>query len=136
MFLVHIQNALMRYMPISLLPENESQQVLTANGFYPESHIAGVPKDDACDVDVGSALACSDAAGAYYLKGVYSSENQCGGSNQIVSFATIDIQWVKDVLKNPNQFSSALPAAYQPAANTQFETRVSPNVGTGYLPPY
>ena len=126
----------MHYMPISLLPENESQRVLGENGFYPESHIAGIPKDDACDVDVGSALACSDAAGAYYLKGVYSSENQCGGSNQFVSFANIDVPWVKQVIKNPNQFSSVLPTSYQPAANSPVETRVSPNVDNQYLPPY
>lgn len=138
---VHIGNALMRQMPISLLSESESQRQAQANGFTAESHICGRPAADACDVDIGSALACADTSGTYYLKGVYSSDNGCGRPDQIASFSTIDVQWIKQALKNPNQFITPVPN-YQTAANSPVISTVrqpstlGPNYGNAYLPPY
>lgn len=139
--LVHIGNALMRQMPISLLSESESQRQAQINGFTAESHICGRPAADACDVDIGSALACADTSGTYYLKGVYSSDNGCGRPDQIASFSTIDVQWLKQALKNPNQLITPVPN-YQTAANSplvstvQQPSTLGPNYGKGYLPPY
>ncbi|XP_021702173.1 mucin-5AC isoform X2 [Aedes aegypti] len=138
---VHIGNALMRQMPISLLSEAESQRELQNNGFTPESHICGRPAADACDVDIGSALACADTSGTYYLKGVYSSDNGCGRPDQIVSFSNIDVQWIRQALKNPNQFITPVPnyqtAANSPVASTvQQPSTLGPNYGKAYLPPY
>ncbi|XP_055592958.1 inactive serine protease scarface-like isoform X3 [Uranotaenia lowii] len=138
---IHIGNALMRYMPISLLSESESQRQLQTNGFAAESHICGRPAADACDVDIGSALACADTSGTYYLKGVYSQDNGCGRPDQIVSFSNIDVQWIKQVLKNPNQFITPVPN-YQTAANSpvistvQQPSTLVPQYGKAYLPPY
>ncbi|XP_058814873.1 inactive serine protease scarface isoform X3 [Topomyia yanbarensis] len=138
---IHIGNALMHSMPISLLSESESQRQLQANGFTPESHICGRPAADACEVDIGSALACADTSGTYYLKGVYSQDNGCGRPDQIVSFTNIDVQWIKQALKNPNQFITPVPN-YQTAANSpvistiQQPSTLGPNYGKAYLPPY
>uniref|UniRef100_A0A182SK09 Peptidase S1 domain-containing protein n=1 Tax=Anopheles maculatus TaxID=74869 RepID=A0A182SK09_9DIPT len=138
---IHIQNALMQQMSISLLSEAESQSQLQRNGFAPESHICGRPSGDACEVDVGSALACADTSGAYYLKGVYSADNGCNRPDQIVSFSNIDVQWIKQALKNPNQFITPVPN-YQTAANSPQVTRVQlqstqgPAYNNKYLPPY
>ncbi|XP_050082216.1 inactive serine protease scarface isoform X3 [Anopheles aquasalis] len=139
---IHIQNALMQQMSISLLSEAESQSQLLANGFAPESHICGRPSADACEVDVGSALACADTSGTYYLKGVYSADNGCNRADQIVSFSNIDVQWIKQALKNPKQFITPVPN-YQTAANSPQVTRVQlqstqgPGVYSNkYLPPY
>ncbi|XP_052893104.1 uncharacterized protein LOC128300896 [Anopheles moucheti] len=138
---IHIQNALMQQMSISLLSEAESQSQLQRNGFAPESHICGKPSGDACEVDVGSALACADTSGAYYLKGVYSADNGCNRPDQIVSFSNIDVQWIKQALKNPNQFITPVPN-YQTAANSPQVTRVQlqstqgPAYNNKYLPPY
>ncbi|XP_058062365.1 inactive serine protease scarface isoform X2 [Anopheles bellator] len=138
---IHISNALMQQTPISLLSEAESQSQLQANGFTPESHIAGRPTGDACEVDVGSALACADTSGTYYLKGVYSSENGCNRPDQIVSFSNIDVQWIKQALKNPSQFLTPGPT-YQTAANSPQVTRVQlqstqgPAYNNKYLPPF
>uniref|UniRef100_A0AAG5DIH9 Peptidase S1 domain-containing protein n=1 Tax=Anopheles atroparvus TaxID=41427 RepID=A0AAG5DIH9_ANOAO len=137
---IHISNALMQQMPISLLSEAESQSQLQANGFSPESHICGRPSGDACEVDVGSALACADTSGTYYLKGVYSADNGCNRPDQIVSFSNIDVQWIKQALKNPNQFITPVPN-YQTAANSPTVTRVQlqstqgPVYSNKYLPP-
>ncbi|ETN57829.1 scarface [Anopheles darlingi] len=139
---IHIQNALMQQMSISLLSEAESQSQLLANGFAPESHICGRPSADACEVDVGSALACADTSGTYYLKGVYSADNGCNRADQIVSFSNIDVQWIKQALKNPKQFITPVPN-YQTAANSPQVTRVQLQSTQGpgvynnkYLPPY
>ncbi|XP_055541224.1 uncharacterized protein LOC129727421 isoform X2 [Wyeomyia smithii] len=137
---IHIGNALMHYMPISLLSESESQRQLTANGFTPESHVCGRPTADACDADIGSALACADTSGTYYLKGIYSSDNGCGRPDQIVSFTNIDVQWIKQALKNPNQFITSVSnyqtAANSPVASIQQPSTFGPNYGRTYLPPY
>ncbi|XP_053692094.1 mucin-5AC [Sabethes cyaneus] len=135
---IHIGNALMHYMPISLLSESESQRQLSANGFTPESHICGRPTADACEVDIGSALACADTSGTYYLKGIYSADNGCGRPDQVVSFTNIDVQWIRQALKNPNAFITPIPN-YQPAANSpvvsvQQLSTFGPN--KAYLPPY
>ncbi|XP_053673132.1 inactive serine protease scarface-like [Anopheles nili] len=138
---IHIQNALMQQMSISLLSEAESQSQLQANGFTAESHICGRPSGDACEVDVGSALACADTSGTYYLKGVYSADNGCNRPDQIVSFSNIDVQWLKQALKNPNQFITPVPS-YQTAANSPQVTRIQlqstqgPAYNNKYLPPY
>ncbi|XP_058450714.1 inactive serine protease scarface isoform X3 [Malaya genurostris] len=138
---IHIGNALMHYMPISLLSESESQRQLQANGFTPESHLCGRPVADACEVDIGSALACADTSGTYYLKGVYSQDNGCGRPDQIVSFTNIDVQWIKQALKNPNQFITPVPnyitSANSPVVSTiQQPSTLGPNYGKAYLPPY
>nr|XP_040232794.2 inactive serine protease scarface isoform X2 [Anopheles coluzzii] len=138
---IHIQNALMQQMSISLLSEAESQSQLQRNGFAPESHICGRPSGDACEVDVGSALACADTSGTYYLKGVYSADNGCNRPDQIVSFSNIDVQWIKQALKNPNQFITPVPN-YQTAANSpqvsrvQLQSTQGPAYNNKYLPPF
>lgn len=131
----------MHYMPISLLSETESQSQLQANGFTPESHICGRPAADACEVDIGSALACADTSGSYFLKGVYSSDNGCNRPDQIVSFSNIDVEWIKQAMRNPSQFITPVPT-YQTSANSPAITTIQqpstlvPSYNKAYLPPY
>uniref|UniRef100_A0A8W7PER0 Peptidase S1 domain-containing protein n=1 Tax=Anopheles coluzzii TaxID=1518534 RepID=A0A8W7PER0_ANOCL len=79
--------------------------------------------------------------GTYYLKGVYSADNGCNRPDQIVSFSNIDVQWIKQALKNPNQFITPVPN-YQTAANSpqvsrvQLQSTQGPAYNNKYLPPY
>jgi hypothetical protein len=88
----------MQQVSISPLTQSECQAQLTNSRLgYSDSTICGVPELDSCQVDVGSALACPDRNGRYFLKGVYSSETGCSSQNQIVAFTKPDLQWIKEL---------------------------------------
>lgn len=102
LFLVHLGNALMQHTPVSVLPQDDCQSKLQSSNLgYRDSLICGVTQQDACQVDVGSALACVDLSGRYTLKGVYSTESGCNVSNQVVAYTRTDLQWVRTILQNP-----------------------------------
>lgn len=100
-FSVHLGNALMQHTQVSPLSQNDCQSKLSASRLgYKDSLLCGVTQQDACQVDIGSALACADRSGRYHLKGVYSSETNCGESNQVVAYTKTDLQWIRDFLKS------------------------------------
>lgn len=102
LFVVHLGNALMQHTPVSVLPQDDCQSKLQSSNLgYRDSLICGVTQQDACQVDVGSALACADRSGRYTLKGVYSTESGCNVSNQVVAYTRTDLQWVRTILQNP-----------------------------------
>lgn len=112
------------------MPQGQCQASL--NGFNPTCSVCGTPKADACEADVGSALACEKGNGQYYLKGIYSTENGCGNPNQLITFTKPDTEWMKQAMRNPGQQLGE----YVPAPNTpQFVKTPVPSVGNGYLPP-
>lgn len=91
----------MQHTSVSPLPQSDCQSKLEASRLgYTNSLICGVTQQDACEVDVGSALACADRSGRYTLKGVYSSETGCGEPNQVVAYTKTDLQWVRDILRS------------------------------------
>ncbi|KAH8396882.1 hypothetical protein KR215_005942 [Drosophila sulfurigaster] len=54
--------------------------------------VCSATKFDACEFDVGSALACGSGSNVK-LKGIYSAESNCG-ENQSVRFSKPDIKWI------------------------------------------
>lgn len=90
----------MHQIPISPISQQECSQSLP--GFNPGASVCGRPQVDACQADVGSALACQNGNGNYLLKGVYSAENLCDSPNQVVTFAKMDVKWIKDTMHTPN----------------------------------
>lgn len=95
----------MKQTPISVLPEADCQSKLQASRLgFSESLICGVAQQDACQVDVGSALACTDRSGRYRLKGVYSTETGCNEPNQVVAYTRTDLQWIRSVLRSGASF--------------------------------
>ncbi|XP_017836681.1 inactive serine protease scarface [Drosophila busckii] len=56
------------------------------------SSVCSATKFDACEFDVGSALACGSGS-SVLLKGIYSGENTCG-ENQSVRFSKPDVKWI------------------------------------------
>ncbi|KAM8711062.1 hypothetical protein ACLKA7_000229 [Drosophila subpalustris] len=54
--------------------------------------VCSATKFDACEFDVGSALACGTGSNVR-LKGIYSAESNCG-ENQSVRFSKPDIKWI------------------------------------------
>jgi len=94
----------MQHTAVSVLPQADCQSKLQASRVgYADSLICGVTQQDACQVDVGSALACADRSGRYTLKGVYATETECSSPNQVVAFTKADLQWIRDILKTTSQ---------------------------------
>ena len=142
-FTVHIQNALMHSVPVSVLPPNQCQSSLANSRLtFSDSTICGIPRADSCEADVGSALACPDKTGRYVMKGVYSGETGCGTQDQVTAFTKIDAQWVRDSKRNPNaQTRVNVPQPeYLPQSNSPQGYAVAqqkpPVRGQQYLPPY
>lgn len=91
----------MQHTAVSVLPQSDCQSQLQGSRLsYTDSLVCGVTQQDACEVDIGSALACADRSGRYTLKGVYSSETGCNQPNQIVAYTRTDVQWIRDVLRS------------------------------------
>lgn len=99
MILDHAADALMHQIPIAPLGQGECSAALP--GFNPNTAVCGRPQVDACQTDVGSALACHNGNNQYLLKGIYSTENQCNSPSQIVTFGKVDVDWIKETIQSP-----------------------------------
>lgn len=62
--------------------------------FNSNSAVCGSAQGNPCDVDNGSALACTRGNGRYLLKGIYSTESGCG-PNQVMKFTKMDVNFIK-----------------------------------------
>ncbi|XP_059611208.1 inactive serine protease scarface [Phlebotomus argentipes] len=130
---INIQNALMHSLPVTLLSDGECQAALSGYGFNSQTGVCGRPRADACEVDVGSALACSNGKGGYVLRGVYSTETECASSNQVVSFARVDTQWLRQALSSPQPQPTQTVQIYEPQPNSPQRVITQ---GPAYLPPH
>ncbi|XP_046866351.1 inactive serine protease scarface [Drosophila willistoni] len=63
--------------------------------------VCSATKFDACEFDVGSALACGSGSNVR-LKGVFSGESNCG-EGQSVRFAKPDIKWINTAFADRNK---------------------------------
>lgn len=79
-------------MAINPLNSNECQASLSSHN--PNSAVCGRAQGNPCDVDVGSALACTQGNGRYLLKGIYSGHSGCG-PNQVMSFTKMDVNFIR-----------------------------------------
>ncbi|XP_016962441.1 inactive serine protease scarface [Drosophila biarmipes] len=65
------------------------------------SSVCSATKFDACQFDVGSALACGSGSNIR-LKGIFAGENSCG-DGQTVRFAKPDIKWINTAFADKNK---------------------------------
>lgn len=126
----------MHSVPVSLLAPQQCQASLASAGLLAEAQICGRSTSDTCETDIGSALACADRSGVYYLKGVYSAETSCGKSNdQVAAFSTCDAQWIRSAMANPQKYSTPQPEYIQ-QSNSPIGIQVNrPASPAQYLPP-
>lgn len=124
LFTVHAQDAIMQYTEVYPMSEGQCSQYLPS--YNSACSVCGQTKIDACQVDPGSALACQGPNGNYVIKGIYSTESDCGSQNQLVTFTKIDTNWVKSALNPRARHISG-------AASSLQAVRVKPP--TSYLPP-
>lgn len=129
----------MHITPISPLAQSECEAALGPKGFNAAGAICGRPSIDACEVDVGSALACQMGNGKYLLKGIFSKENGCNSPNPIITFAKMDAKWIKNPTQSPRsqppQTSQTRPT-YVAQSNTPQVTYSLPSTrAPAYLPP-
>lgn len=88
----HIAGSLPHSLAINPLNAGECQSSLGA--FNPNSAVCGRAQGNPCDVDNGSALACTRGNGRYLLKGIFSTESGCG-PNQVMKFTKMDVDFIK-----------------------------------------
>lgn len=98
----HIAGSLPHSLAVNPLAAGECQSSL--GSFNPNTAICCRAQGNACDVDNGSALACTRGNGRYLLKGIYSGESGCGPSG-LMSFTKMDV----DFIKSRGSASKSLP---------------------------
>ena len=89
-YIVHAQDAIMHHSAVNAVPREKCGA--------DESRVCGKTAIDGCELDPGSALACTNERGQYVLKGIYSAENQCGDTT--VSFTKPDAVWLNSAINN------------------------------------
>lgn len=92
---VHAQDAIMHHSPVSILSPDQCASQPDGYRYGPSSTLCGKTAVDACELDYGSALACTNSRGQYVMKGMFVGEDQCGSPNQIASFIKPDVAWIK-----------------------------------------
>ncbi|XP_012265270.2 uncharacterized protein LOC105691397 isoform X4 [Athalia rosae] len=103
----NVAGSLMHSINVDLLPQDVCRRRLAGA----ESQIAiddtltcvkaQQQRNNLCQVDVGGPLACDRGDGHYELTGVYSQDTGCIPTNQVATFALIDVDWVKSQLASP-----------------------------------
>lgn len=126
----HVANSVPHSIQINPLAPSECQA--SVSGFNPNSAVCGRATNNPCDADAGSALACTRGNGKYLLKGIYSGESGCG-SNQVVTFTKMDVQFIKGG-KNGSPIQPARNG-YTPQPNTPQVYSVPSTQAPRYLPP-
>lgn len=146
----HIAGSLPHSLAINPLDAGECQSSL--GSFNPSTAVCARAQGNPCDVDNGSALACTRGNGRYLLKGIFSTESGCG-PNQVMKFTKMDVDFIKSGSSQkslPIQSSRSgaytapllpSPAAYtapaaQAAPSRPASSRGTPSRGLKkYLPP-
>ncbi|EZA59838.1 uncharacterized protein LOC105274877 [Ooceraea biroi] len=132
----HYAGAIMHMVDVDLLSHDVCQnRVLGAESHINVANnvICGKPQNEnnMCQADVGAPLACYDGNGAYHIAGIYSQDTGCLPTNQVATFAPIDIAWVKQTMY-PSE--SKIDAA-QTIIDDGYDYRKSNLAGNQYLPP-
>ena len=88
----------------------ESQIELDDNVICTKAH---KQNNNMCQVDLGGPLACDRGDGYYEFAGVYNQDTGCLPTNQIATFSTVSMEWMKEIISHPPQYfggESQLPA--------------------------
>ncbi|XP_020289150.1 uncharacterized protein LOC109857355 [Pseudomyrmex gracilis] len=99
----HYAGAIMHMVDVDLLSHDVCQnRLLGAESQLNIAHniICGKAHDEnnMCQADIGAPLACYDGKGAYHIAGIYSQDTGCLPTNQVATFAPIDMTWVKQTM--------------------------------------
>ncbi|KAL0120597.1 hypothetical protein PUN28_008346 [Cardiocondyla obscurior] len=99
----HYAGAIMHMVDVDLLSHDVCQnRIVDASSHINVAHniICGKAHEEnnMCQADIGSPLACYDGKGAYHIAGIYSQDTGCLPTNQVATFAPIDITWVKETM--------------------------------------
>ncbi|XP_037043970.1 inactive serine protease scarface-like isoform X1 [Bradysia coprophila] len=137
----HAAGALMHSIPINPLAQSECQA--SVDGHNPSTACCGRPQADACQLDPGSALACDSGNGKYTLKGIYSAETECASPSTVVTFAKMDVPWIKNTMSSPSaqpqqQRQTVAQPNYRPTYQSQQPSTSQLAYSTqapSYLPP-
>ncbi|XP_034951201.1 inactive serine protease scarface-like [Chelonus insularis] len=118
----HLAGAIMHSIDIDILDKGECQERLL-NAETPlqvdESLVctkASQQRNNMCQVDLGGPLACDRGDGVYELIGVYNQDTGCLPTNQVATFALIDVAWVEFTMNNPPKIREQ---SYTPTQQTQ-----------------
>lgn len=116
-FSVHLKNALMHSIDIDVLDGNQCKQTLSSKykdslQHYTPNTICGFSKNDQCEVDYGSALACTGNDGRYTLAGIYSWDTGCNDNGQIGGYVAPDVAWIESSLSKPVKILKRLERNY------------------------
>lgn len=119
---------------INPLAAGECQSSL--GSFNSNSAVCGRAQGNPCDVDNGSALACTRGNGRYLLKGIYSTESSCG-PNQVMKFTKMDVNFIKGRGGNQKSLPIAGSNAFNvPRPSSRYTSPATSNRGLKkYLPP-
>ena len=129
----HVAGSLPHSLAINPLNSGECQASL--GSFNANSAVCGRAQGNPCDVDNGSALACTRGNGRYLLKGIYSTESGCG-PNQVMKFTKMDVNFIKG-RGGGNQKSLPIGGSNPFSASSRY-TQPTPSNLRGlkkYLPP-
>lgn len=131
---------------MAINPLSSSECQATLNSYNPNLAVCGRAQGNPCDVDVGSALACTRGNGRYLLKGIYSGQSGCG-PNQVMSFTKMDVNFIRGHAEKslPIEPFNEIPAfgqrlqlePNQPTSTTYSYQTPAPSATSarGYLPP-
>lgn len=134
----------MHHIPINPLAQSECQA--SVEGHNPSTACCGRPQADACQLDPGSALACDNGNGKYTLKGIYSAETECASPSTVITFAKMDVPWIKSTMNSPSgqrpqpDRQIAQQTVPQPSYRTTYQSQSTSQVSystqaPSYLPP-
>ncbi|XP_017083479.1 inactive serine protease scarface isoform X2 [Drosophila eugracilis] len=85
----------------ALMHVTETSAVDRADCSSDQNSVCRATKFDACQFDVGSALACGKGS-TVRLKGIFGGESSCG-DGQTVRFAKADIKWINTAFADRNK---------------------------------
>ncbi|XP_008553734.1 uncharacterized protein LOC103575657 [Microplitis demolitor] len=120
----HLAGAIMHSVQVDAIEENECRQRISNAEEQIEvddSLVCVKPhqqRNNMCQVDLGGPLACERSDGTYEIVGVYTQDTGCLPTNQVATFALIDVPWVKYMLQSPPQIKLQ-PEPYPPAQQPQ-----------------
>ncbi|XP_032686691.1 uncharacterized protein LOC116851432 isoform X2 [Odontomachus brunneus] len=137
----HYAGAIMHMVDVDLLSHEICQnRVLGAKSpiNIASDVICGKAREEnnMCQADVGGPLACYDGNGAYHIAGIYSQDTGCLPTNQVATFAPIDLTWVKQTMHFPHEAQPKIDVAPTSSVDDGYDYRKSNlPAGNQYLPP-
>ncbi|KAF5283999.1 hypothetical protein FQR65_LT13633 [Abscondita terminalis] len=114
---VHLRGAIMKSVDVNLLSPNHCEERLSKYNIKPHQYqpvYCGKSNNDQCDVDYGSALACTNGDGQYTLAGIFGWDTGCNDPEQIGGYIPLDVDWIESMSsKSLNEIKTLDKLYYQ-----------------------